>query len=68
MRTANCTMSEAARNAQREYKREYMRKWRAENKDKVSANNRNYWERRAQRGKEQQNAETVEAENPDHSC
>ena len=41
------TMSEAAKTAQREYKREYMRKWRAANKDKVSENNRRYWERKA---------------------
>ena len=45
------TLSDAARNAQREYKREYMRKWRAANPDKVAANNRNYWERKAQKGK-----------------
>ena len=46
------TMSEAARNELREYKREYMRKWRAENPDKIKANNQRYWERRAQRRKE----------------
>ena len=40
-------MSDAAKAAQRDYKREYMRKWRAANKDKVSENHRRYWERKA---------------------
>ncbi len=43
----NCAMSEAAQEARREYKRVYMRKWRAANKERVAANNRNYWERKA---------------------
>ena len=44
-------MSDAARAVQREYKRQYMREWRAKNKDKVAANNRRYWERRAAKAK-----------------
>lgn len=28
-------------------RREYQREWRRKNKDKVSANNRRYWERKA---------------------
>ena len=31
----------------RDEKRRYAREWRAKNKDKVSANNRRYWERKA---------------------
>lgn len=31
----------------REMKREYLRKWRAANKDKVKENNRRYWEKKA---------------------
>ena len=31
----------------REERRRYAREWRARNKDKVSANNRRYWERKA---------------------
>ena len=54
----NCTMSEAARKAQRDYKREYMRKWRAANKDKVAANNRRYWERRAAGGDNHEQTES----------
>lgn len=30
-----------------EERREYFRKWRAKNKDKVRESNRRYWERRA---------------------
>lgn len=37
-------MSEAARLARNAYKR----KWNAENKDKVKAANRRYWEKKAQ--------------------
>lgn len=36
-------MTEAARKEQREY----MREWRAKNKDRVRANNQRYWEKRA---------------------
>lgn len=43
------TLSEAAKAEQRKYKREYMRRWRAANKDKVAENNRRYWERKAER-------------------
>lgn len=39
----NISLSEAAKQAQREYKR----KWRAANPDKVRESNRRYWERRA---------------------
>lgn len=34
-------------NAVAEAKRAYMRKWRAENKDKVKAHQQRYWERKA---------------------
>lgn len=50
MELDNYIMSEAAIAARRKYKREYMRKWRAANKDKVAANNRRYWERKASGG------------------
>lgn len=36
-------LHEAAANARREYQRE----WRRKNKDKVAANNRRYWEKKA---------------------
>lgn len=36
-------LREAALNVRREYQRE----WRAKNKDKVAANNRRYWEKKA---------------------
>ena len=36
----------------REFKREYFRKWRAANKDKVKENNRRYWEKKALEKKE----------------
>lgn len=42
-------MSEMAREAQRAY----MKEWRRRNKDKVAANNRRYWERKAQKMAEQ---------------
>ena len=45
-------LSEEARAIQREYKRDYMRKWRAKNKEKVAENNRKYWERKAARAAE----------------
>ena len=38
-------MSEQAREAQRAY----MREWRRRNREKVAANNRRYWEKRAER-------------------
>ena len=34
-------------------RREYQREWRRKNKDKVAANNRRYWERKAQKMAEQ---------------
>ena len=56
-------LSDEAREAQREYKRNYMREWRARNKDKVQENNRKYWERKAAKAKEvEQNAESHQAE------
>lgn len=36
-----------------EARREYYRKWRAANKDKVRATNKRYWERRAQKAMEE---------------
>lgn len=36
-------MNDAASKA----KREYMRKWRAENKDRIKAHQQKYWERKA---------------------
>ena len=41
----------------RAYKREYMRKWRAENKDKVKANNERYILKKAEKLKAQQENE-----------
>lgn len=48
-------MSEAAREEQRKYKREYMRKWRAANPERVKANNARYWERKAAKNREKDN-------------
>lgn len=56
----NCAMSEAAQEARREYKRVYMRKWRAANKERVAANNRNYWERKAEQEQRRQDADNRE--------
>lgn len=44
---SNNVLSAAARDARRKYKREYMRKWRAANPDRVKANNARYWEKKA---------------------
>ena len=41
-------LSEEAKQA----KREYERKWRAENKEKVQAIKRRYWEKQAEKAKE----------------
>ena len=41
---------QAAVEARRAYQREYMRDWRARNKDKVRAYNAAYWARKAQQG------------------
>lgn len=38
-------------------RREYQREWRAKNKDKVAANNRRYWERKAIARKEAEREE-----------
>lgn len=46
MKEADCTLSEAALEARRSYKREYMRKWRAANKDRVKEIERRFWERK----------------------
>lgn len=46
---SECTMSESAKAAQREYKRRYMREWRKRNPEKVKANNAAYWERQAEK-------------------
>lgn len=40
---AEATLEEKAK----EERREYFRKWRAKNKDKIRESNRRYWERRA---------------------
>lgn len=40
---ANSTMSEAAKAAQKEYQK----KWRAKNREKVAAINQRYWEKKA---------------------
>lgn len=47
-------MDEKAREAQRAY----MREWRRRNREKVAANNRRYWERRAQKMAEQSESKT----------
>lgn len=47
-------MNEKAREAQRAY----MREWRRKNRDKVAANNRRYWERKAQKLAEQAETRT----------
>lgn len=56
----NAVISPEAREAKRRYNREYMRKWRAMHPDKVAANNRSYWERRAR--KETDDAKVTTAE------
>lgn len=48
-------LSEAARQA----KREYGRAWRAKNKDSVRASNARYWERRAAREAEREGKQDV---------
>ena len=42
-----------------ELRREYLRKWRAANKDKVKEYNRTYWERKAQELRKEQEEEEV---------
>lgn len=41
-------------------RREYYRKWRAENKDKVRENNARYWKKRALKKLEEQDGSTDE--------
>lgn len=38
----------------RQEKREYARRWRSENKDKVKRNNEAYWQRRAEKRLQQE--------------
>ena len=51
-------LSEEARQA----KREYEKKWRAENQERVKAIRVRYWEKRAQKVRCGENAETCKAE------
>ena len=51
-------MSEQARQA----KREYERKWRENNQDKIKVIRARYWEKRAERARCEGNAEATEAE------
>lgn len=48
-------MSEEAKQA----KREYERKWRAENKEKVRAIKRRYWEKQAEKARENHAADNT---------
>ena len=57
------SMSEEARAAMRSYKREYMKKWRAANPDRVQANNARYWEKKAALEKQTNDGGTDNAEN-----
>ena len=43
-------------------KREYMRKWRAANKDKVKAHQQKYWERKAAEMEEKEGKDDAAAE------
>lgn len=45
MKNQTFSLSEEAKEAQREYKK----RWRAKNPDKVRESNRKYWERKAQK-------------------
>lgn len=51
----NQKLDEAAKNE----RREYYRKWRAANKDKVRQHNRKYWEKRAMKKSQEQKEETT---------
>jgi len=44
----------------REEKREYLRNWRAANKDKVKQHNEAYWRKRAERRLEEQRKQDAE--------
>ena len=46
-----------------EARREYYRKWRARNKDKIRETNRRYWEKKARIEAEKGKEETGNAEN-----
>lgn len=52
------TMSESALQA----KREYERKWRAENKERMKAIRARYWEKKAKKEQENENKEAENAE------
>lgn len=54
-------LSESAKQARREYKRE----WRAKNKDKVAESNRRYWEKQGQNIPEQNPAPATEDQTED---
>lgn len=41
------------------YRREYLRKWREQNPEKVRQYNRDYWERRAKKEEEKRNAKAA---------
>jgi len=40
-------LSDAAKEAKRKYQREYARKWRKENPEKVKESHQKYWEKKA---------------------
>lgn len=40
-------MTEKAKQLEKEYHREYMKKWRANNKDKIKQAQERYWEKKA---------------------
>lgn len=44
----------------KELRREYMRKWRSQNKDKVAANNARYWARKAEKALNETEAKNAE--------
>ena len=46
-------LSEEAKAARRAYNREYMRRWRAANKERDAENSRRYWERKAMKMKQE---------------
>lgn len=50
------SLSERAKEARRQYYREYMRKYRKQNPEKIQEATKRFWERRAQELENQQNA------------
>lgn len=54
-------MSEGAKAARRAYNRDYMRRWRAANRERDAENAARYWERKAQKAREN-HAEATTAE------